>query len=71
MKEEWIENKNGVCPVKEGTMIDVKYAGGDISRNVKALLPPDQQEDPNGLTAEHWYLSGSDYDIEAYRLSDV
>ena len=65
----WIKwDGEGDCPIERGTLIDVKYRGGRSSSNVKAMLPPNHQDNISKMTAEDWSHDYVSDDIVAYRL---
>jgi hypothetical protein len=57
---EWIEWKGGECPVKVGTLIDVKYRNG--------FMASQQVAGAARSGAEYWTHAGRSRDIIAYRL---
>lgn len=68
----WIEWKGGECPVERGTLVDVKYSGGEENFGVSALTEGWHEDHVRGSnrkrTAANWVdilpVSG----IVAYRL---
>lgn len=52
--EPWIE-RDGACPVLGDTVVDIKFRNGEVESNTKALW-------------WSWGVSGSLYDIVAYRV---
>lgn len=58
----WIEWKGGDCPVKEGTLIDIKDRDGELHLGVEALCDPSNYE-------THWlHHCAEDCQIIAYRI---
>lgn len=68
----WIEWKGGECPVERGTLVDVKYSGGEESFGVSALTEgwhDDHVRGSNGKrTAVNWVDTLPVSGIIAYRL---
>lgn len=68
----WIEWKGGECPVERGTLVDVKYSGGEESFGVSALTEgwhDDHVRGSNGKrTAANWVDTLPVSGIIAYRL---
>lgn len=61
----WIEWHGGECPVEKGTLVDVRYRGGDVQKAIPALKPHDK----GGRVAVYWGHEGhGDGNIIAYRL---
>jgi len=58
MSNEWIKWEGGECPVGETELIDIKFGGGQILKDVEG---PYQY-------AWNWFSSGGSGDIIAYRL---
>lgn len=65
---EWIEWSGGKCPVKAGTLVDVKHRDGDIGYHQPAM-----GGDITGGTAGAWDWSHTDDpgDITAYRTHNA
>lgn len=63
----WIEWKGGECPVKAGTLIDVRYRSGRERWNVPAMHMHDTSAGIM-LGLNLWNNDGKDYNIIAYRL---
>ena len=72
---EWQAN-TGVCPVKEGTLVDVKFADGYIVYHTPALT---MDEDDIGIDEEgrvswraafDWSIDGVRGDIIQWRLHE-
>jgi hypothetical protein len=63
----WIRHRGGKCPVEAGTLVDVRYRGGQVNEHVKAL-----ESCKTGSITSHkassWSHYGSQNDIMAYRL---
>lgn len=56
----WIANHGGECPLPWGTLIDIRFRGGDEHLGVKAM---------KGLAGDdYWQNDDSPADIIAYRL---
>ncbi|WP_129141495.1 hypothetical protein [Modicisalibacter coralii] len=66
---EWIEWSGGECPVKVGTLVDVKLRDGDYGTRLHAGLPSWEEDSEGYGMAEIWQHDGMDGDIVAYRLS--
>lgn len=68
----WIEWSGGECPVERGTLVDVKYSGGEESFGVSALTEgwhDDHVRGSNGKrTAVNWVDTLPVSGIIAYRL---
>lgn len=68
----WIEWDGGDCPVERGTLVDVKYSGGEENFGVSALTEGwhgDHVQGSNGkLTAVNWVNILPVSGIVAYRL---
>lgn len=60
----WVKNRDGICPVDAGTLIDVKFRDGEIKRSRRGL------QEQEGRDTQHmfWSLDGADNDIIAWRL---
>lgn len=66
MANEWIENTSGVCPVAEGTLIDVQYRDGEEKSSIPALV---WQRGRDSMPV-FWELEDSGADIVAWRFSE-
>ena len=72
--EGWVEWNGGKCPVTKGTVIDVKFRGGETTIGISANMYYwedgyyDLHRDDNDRMATHWDIDGSEGDIVAYRL---
>lgn len=68
----WVEWNGGECPVERGTLVDVKYSGGEESFGVSALTEgwhDDHVRGSNGKrTAVNWVDTLPVSGIIAYRL---
>lgn len=64
MSENWIEWNGGCCPVKRGSLVDVKHRDGDVYYGVPAGMPESRAEDWS-----HDTTFASPGDIVAYRVS--
>lgn len=64
MSDGWITWTGGECPVKRGTLIDVKYRDGAYQQSIPAL------ESICGAfrIATEWGNNGRSWDIVAYRV---
>lgn len=66
MENNWIENVDGVCPVPEGTLIDVQYRDGKVKECLTALA----FEFGRDSTQRFWEVEGMQNDIIKWRLWD-
>ena len=55
----WIPWKGGVCPVQDGTKVDIRYRNGDDNGNESYCWCAEDHD---------WQHDGSAYDIVAYRV---
>jgi hypothetical protein len=63
--DDWIKWEGGECPVPKGTLIDVRYRGGQEVRNLPAL----DHSVKHAYVAIDWSHEGFKGDIVAYRLA--
>lgn len=63
--KDWIEWRGGECPVREGTLLDVRYRDGKENFCIPALTLMTGRDATIGFWSDH----GSHVDIVAYRLS--
>lgn len=68
IEAEWIEWRGGECPVKAGTMVDVKFRDGATLTDV-----PANQNIPGEREAAYdfWHNEGGQFDITAYRIHNA
>lgn len=61
---DWIEWSGGDCPVKKGTLLDVRYRDGYIEYKIPSLIPI------HGTMrkATNWFHHETDGDIVAYKI---
>lgn len=64
-QNEWIDNVTGVCPVAEGTLIDVVYRDGEEMLCKKALKSETGDRD---TTKDFWDIDHDYNDIISWRL---
>jgi hypothetical protein len=65
MSDKWIENTTGVCPVAEGTLVDIMYRCGEEYFAVPALNYTNDIPDTSEC---FWENDLCDYDITHWRL---
>lgn len=63
----WIPHEGGVCPVPDGTLLDVKWRSGSIKKAVVATSSMHSYSDASGA---FWRHDGINGDIVAYRLAN-
>jgi hypothetical protein len=66
LERKWFDNKSGVCPVPEGTLIDVRYRDEDsfdTQYGVTAL-------NAHGTEEAYWELEGCRNDIFEWRYAE-
>lgn len=62
---EWIEWSGGVCPVPDGTLVDVEYRDGEC----RYSLPANENfGSSNDAGCAYWCHDGADNDIVRYRV---
>lgn len=66
-KDGWIRHRGGECPVKQGTLVDVRYRDGYIEYGIPALEFAEQGD----RSAIAWSHGDGYADIMAYRLSNT
>lgn len=66
-EKPWIPHEGGVCPVPNGTLVDVKWRSGSIKTSV---LGTSSMESGSHASGAFWRHDGMDADIVAYRLSN-
>lgn len=64
----WIRHRGGKCPVKAGTLVDVRYRDGQVNNHVPALTKLSKAGSITHRSAANWDHIGSKYDIMAYRI---
>lgn len=65
MSYEWIENNSGICPVAQGTLVDIRNRLGEEFLAVAALKISHTFAD---ASADYWNDDGCELDITHWRL---